>query len=245
MTRVLPRRAILVGGCAFALLAGAPAQAAIVFDPTNYAQNVLTAARALQQINNQITALQNQAQSLINQAKNLASLPFSSLQALQGQIQRTQQLLNQAQRLAYDVRDIEQAFKTQYGGVDLKASDQALVDGAHERWRTSVAGFEDALKVQAGVVGNIDGARDQMAQLIGASQSASGALQAAQAGNQLLALQSQQLADLTAMLAAQGRAQNLEAAQRAAAQDQAREQLRRFLQPGTGYRPGEARMFNQ
>ena len=38
----------------------------IVFDPNNYAQNVLTAARALQQINNQIVSLQNQAQMLIN-----------------------------------------------------------------------------------------------------------------------------------------------------------------------------------
>jgi hypothetical protein len=45
----------------------------IVFDPNNYAQNVLTAARELQQINNQITSLQNQAQMLINQAKNLAN----------------------------------------------------------------------------------------------------------------------------------------------------------------------------
>jgi P-type conjugative transfer protein TrbJ len=47
----------------------APALAqSIVFDPNNYAQNVLTAARELQQINNQITALQNQAQMLINTA---------------------------------------------------------------------------------------------------------------------------------------------------------------------------------
>lgn len=37
----------------------------VVYDPTNYAQNVLQAARALQQINNQITSLQNEAQSLI------------------------------------------------------------------------------------------------------------------------------------------------------------------------------------
>jgi P-type conjugative transfer protein TrbJ len=81
--------------------------------------------------------------------------------------------------------------------------------------------------------------------LVTASQSATGALQAAQAGNQLLALQSQQLADLTAMMAAQSRAQSLDAAQRAAAQDQAREQLRRFLAPGMGYQPGAASMFHQ
>ena len=61
----------------------------LVFDPSNYAQNVLTAARALQQINNQIVSLQNQAQMLINQAKNLATLPFSSLLQLEQSIQRT------------------------------------------------------------------------------------------------------------------------------------------------------------
>src|SRR6266404_5447293 len=71
----------------------------VVYDPSNYAQNVLQAARALQQINNQIISLQNQAQMLLNQAKNLATLPFSSLLQLEQSIQRTQQLLAQAQRI--------------------------------------------------------------------------------------------------------------------------------------------------
>ncbi|MEY9460225.1 P-type conjugative transfer protein TrbJ [Bradyrhizobium ottawaense] len=76
------------------------------------------------------------------------------------------------------------------------------------------------------------------------SQSASGALQATQAGNQILALTAQQLADLTAGVTAQGRAQSLEAAQRAAAQDQGREQLRRFLTPGQGYQLSNVQMFH-
>jgi len=87
--------------------------------------------------------------------------------------------------------------------------------------------------VQAGVVANLDTNRTQMSALVTSSQSATGALQAAQAGNQLAALQAQQLADLTATVAAQGRAQSLEAAQRTSAQDQGREQLRRFLTTGT------------
>ncbi|MBY0383363.1 MAG: P-type conjugative transfer protein TrbJ, partial [Xanthobacteraceae bacterium] len=86
----------------------------VVFDPNNYAQNVLTAARSLQQINNQIVSLQNQAQMLVNQAKNLATLPFSSLLQLEQSIQRTQQLLAQAQRIAYDVGQIDRAFSTTY-----------------------------------------------------------------------------------------------------------------------------------
>ena len=70
-------------------------------------------------------------------------------------------------------------------------------------------------------------------------------MQATQAGNQILALQAQQLADLTAVVAAQGRAQTFEAAQQAAAQEQGREQLRRFLTPGEGYQPGNVAMFQQ
>jgi len=220
-----------------------PAAAQIVYDPSNYAQNVLQAARALEQINNQITGLQNQAQMLINQARNLANLPQSSLSKIQQSIQRTQQLLGEAQRIAYDVGQIDRAFSTTYGPALTTASDQSLIDGARERWRNSVASFQDAMKVQAGVVANIDTHRVEMSSLVTASQSATGALQATQAGNQLIALQGQQIADLTATVAAQGRAQNLEAAQRAAAQDQAREQLRRFLTPGAGYRPTTVRMF--
>jgi P-type conjugative transfer protein TrbJ len=216
----------------------------IVFDPNNYAQNVLRAARALQQINNQITSLQNQAQMLINQAKNLVNLPFSSLRQLQSSIQRTQQLLNQAQRIAYDIGQIDRAFSTTYAPASAGASSQALIANAQTRWQTSVAALQDALRVHAGIVANLDTNRTQMSALVTSSQSATGALQAAQAGNQLAALQAQQLADLTAAVAAQGRAQNLEAAQRTSAQDQGREQLRRFLTQGSGYQSTTVQMFH-
>jgi P-type conjugative transfer protein TrbJ len=216
----------------------------IVFDPNNYVQNVLTAARALQQINNQITSLQNQAQMLINQAKNLANLPYSSLQQLQSSIQRTQQLLAQAQRIAYDVQQIDRAFSTSYGPASGSQSNQVMITNAQSRWQNSVGALQDALRVQAGVVGNLDTNRIQTSALVTSSQGASGALQATQAGNQILALQAQQLADLTATVAAQGRAQSLEAAQRATAQDQGREQLRRFLTPGQGYQSSNVQMFH-
>ena len=216
----------------------------VVFDPNNYAQNVLTAARALQQINNQITSLQNQAQMLVNQARNLASLPYSSMQQLQRSIQRTQQLLNQAQRIAYDIQQIDHAFATTYATASAETTHQALVSNAQARWQTSVAALQDALRVQAGIVGNLDTNRVQMSALVTSSQSATGALQAAQAGNQLIALQAQQLADLTSAVVAQGRAVSLEAAQRTSAQDQGREQLRRFLAPGSGYQPTAVRMFH-
>ncbi len=215
----------------------------IVYDPSNYAQNVMTAARTLEQINNQIRMLQNQASSLLNQARNLESLPLSVLDPLRQQIQQTQTLIRQAQGMAMDVQQIETQFGRAYKSIDLTAPQRAMVAGAKARWRTSIGAFEDALKVQAGAVGNIDGARQSIYQLVSASQSATGALQAAQAGNQLLALQSQQLTDLIATVAAAGRAQSLDAAAAATAKAQAREQLRRFLAPGRGYVPTSTQLF--
>lgn len=216
----------------------------IVFDPNNYAQNVLTAARELRQINNQIMSLQNQAQMLVNQARNLASLPHSSLQQLVQSIQRTQELLGQAQRIAYDVEQIDRAFSTSYAPASANIPAEALLANAQARWQNAVAGLQDAMRMQATVVGNLDASRTQMTALVTASQGATGALQASQAGNQLLALQARELADLTAAVAAQGRAQSLQSAQRAAAQDQGREQLRRFVIQGQGYQPATVQMFH-
>jgi len=243
-------RVLSLAACILAMpLAAAPmlptpaAAQWVVYDPTNYAQNVLTAARSLEQINNQIRSLQNEAQSLINQARNLASLPYSSLQQLQQNVQRTQQLLQQAQNIAFDVQNIDRMFQQQYGRASLSASDAELVAGARTRWQNTIGSLQDAMRVQAGVVGNIDTNRAEMSALVSQSQGATGALQATQAGNQLLALQSQQLSDLIALISANGRSSALTEAERAAAAEQGREQRRRFLTPGSGYQPGNAKMF--
>jgi P-type conjugative transfer protein TrbJ len=237
--------AVLAVPVALSPILASPAHAwRIVYDPSNYAQNVLTAARTLEQINNQITSLQNEAQMLINQARNLASLPYSSLQQLQQNVRRTQQLLGQTQNIAFEVGQVDQAFQSQYGNVSLSATDAQLVADARDRWQNTVGGLQDAMKVQTGVVGNIDANRAEMAALVGQSQNAVGALQATQAGNQILALQSQQLSDLIAMLAANGRSDALIEAERATAAEQGRVQRERFLTPGSGYQPGNAQMFN-
>jgi len=230
-----------------AVLAPTPAHAfifgpSIVFDPTNYGENVLAAARALEQINNQILSLQNEATMLLNQARNLTSLPTSLLSDIQANHTRMQMLLRQAERLAYDVQSIEQAFQQSYSGFAAGQTDAQLFDTARARWQDSVEAFEHALQVGAGAVGNIEESQRQTGQLVNTSQSAVGALQAVQAGNQLIAVQSQQLSDLTALVAAQGRADAIEQARHAAEYEQAQEQFARFM-AGTPYQPQTVRMF--
>src|SRR5947209_14215827 len=124
------------------LLIGAGATASsqlIVYDPSNYEQNALQAARSLQQINHQITSVQNQTQMLLNQARNLTSLPYSSLQAIEQSLARTQQLLNQAQRITYNSGAIDQAFQSRYPQSYVGSTSQQLATDSRARWQDSLA----------------------------------------------------------------------------------------------------------
>src|ERR1700680_4011739 len=242
------RLSVLIGAAVIAVaVASAPALGQLaVYDPSNYAQNVLQAARALQQINNQVTSLQNQTQMLLNQVRNLTSLPYSSLQAIEQSIARTQQLLSQAQRLGYDISQIDQAFQRSYPqSYAGSTSSQQLVGDAQTRWQNSLAAHQDALRVQAGVVQAFDTTRTETNGLVSSSQSAVGILQSSQAGNQLIALQTRQLVDLTALIAAQSRAQSLEGARLTANQEQARVQFNQFLTTARGYQAQTVQMFHQ
>src|SRR6266446_802848 len=85
-------------------LTGSPRVSAqvVVFDPSNYSQNILTAARALNQINNQIKSLENQAQMLINGARNLTSLPTSVVGQLTSKINEINGLIVQDATARWD-----------------------------------------------------------------------------------------------------------------------------------------------
>jgi P-type conjugative transfer protein TrbJ len=246
MNRIV--RAALTGVVLVALLS-APAEAqfgsSIVFDPTNYGQNLLTAERELQQVNNELQSLENQATSLVNQARNLTSLPYSALSSLDQSVTQTEQLLTNAQRIAYSVATIDQAFTQSYPtSYPAGTSSQQLITDAQNRWQNALAGFQDAMRVQASAVQNLATTHAQIDALVGTSQSATGALQASQSGNQLVALQTTQLADLTAVMATIARAQSLAGARSVEDEEQAQAQTNNFLNYGAGYQPGNAQMFH-
>src|SRR3546814_18918761 len=98
---------------------------------------------------------------------------------------RTRQLIGEAQQIAYNVRDIDRAFDQRYPAGSLSGtSNESLVTNAEERWRDAVGSVQDALRTQATVVTNLGETRREIETLVGASQDATGALQAAQAGHQ-------------------------------------------------------------
>lgn len=215
---------------AAAVVPAVPAHAITVFDPSNYAQNVLTAARTLQQINNQIQALQNQASMLTNMAKHLQRLDFSSLTQITRSMQRIGTLMNQAEGIAFDLASTDEALRQQFPAVfDTALSTNEIVAQARARFQASMQGYRQTMRVQAQVVENIGADAELLSELIVQSQSATGSLQAAQATNQLIALSTKQQFQIQQMMAAQYRADALERARQQQAMEAARERTKRFI----------------
>ena len=216
----------------------------VVIDPTNLAQNILTAAHTLEQINNQIRQLQNEAQSLMNEARNLASLPFNVVNRLRSNLDTTRQLIAQARGLAFDIQNMDQQFAQLYPEqYAANVSGNQMFQDAHQRWQNTLQGLQTAMRMQAQVSQNLNQDEGVLADLVDQSQSATGALQAMQATNQLLALQAKQSIQTQQLQLTQGRAASLELARQAAAVERGREVTRRFIGSGTAYTPQSVNFY--
>ena len=215
-----------------------PAAAIPVFDATNYAQNLLQAARALEQINHQISSLQNEAAMLQNMAKNLERIDFPQLVQINSAIQRIDRLMGQAQGIDFRVDQLDQRIRTMFpGAVDrLLSSDQRVAE-ARARLDAAMAGHRQTMGVQAQVVENVRQDSGLLSELVGRSQGAVGGLQVSQAANQLLALSIKQQFQLQELMASEFRSQAVERSRKAQAEHDGRAATRRFLGTGKAYTP--------
>ncbi|MCW4460814.1 P-type conjugative transfer protein TrbJ [Sphingomonas sp. BT-65] len=229
---------------AVALLCAAPASAIPVFDASNYAQNILTAARTLTMINNQVQQLQNDAQSLINQARNLTSLPSNVIGELQARLRESERLIQQAKGVAFDVAEADAAFQRAYPQAYAGLTREQMTANARERLENSLEALRTATQVQAQAATGLAGDDATLADLVAKSQSAVGTLQATQATNQLLALQAQQAMQAQRLELANGRAAALEAARGLAAEAEGQENRRRFMGgSGASYTPASVTFY--
>lgn len=209
----------------------------IVYDPTNHTQNLLTAARTLQMINNQIKQLTNEAQMIANQAKNLTQLPYSVKAALNARLNEIDGLIKTANSIAYDVATVDAAFKSLFPEDYASFSNAAMGVQARTHWEEASRSLHDAMIMQAKITETIADDASTLDELVSQSQSAIGDLQAAQAGNQLVALQTKQAMQTAQMLAVQYRAEALERARQLQSEERARVHRKRFLGDGAAYKP--------
>jgi type IV secretion system protein TrbJ len=226
--------------CATAMtLAVLPAPAAAqmpVFDSTNYAQNMLQAARALEQVNNQVQSLQNEATMLENMARNLKTFDFPQLQQITSALKKIDGLMNVGQAIGFKAGEVDASFSTMFPKAIANAltSDQRVAQ-ARARLTAAMESFKHSMNVQAEVVSDIQSDSRLLNDLARRSQSSVGALQVSQATNQLLALTAKQQMQLQDLLAAEFRSQSIERASRAQSKAEARAATTRFLGSGKAY----------
>lgn len=237
LARLLGLAAVTLSGGA--MLASAPASAQLsVFDPGNYAQNVLTAARTLTQINNQIQSLQNEAQMLTNMSRNLSRIDFPQLQQLQQRLGQINGLMNQAQGVDFRLDRLDDRFRQLFPeSFDQLLRRDQRVAAARARLDAAMAALRQTMGVQSQVAANVQGDAQALAGIVAGSQGAEGSLAAQQATNQLLALAAQQQLQIQNLLASQFRSQAIEQAARAQIEQESRENVRRFLGDGHAYTP--------
>ena len=213
----------------------AAAQFAVI-DAQNLVETTLQAARALQQINNQVQALQNQVTMIGNQVRNLTSLNYSSLTGMTNDLTQIGNLMNQAQGISFNVQSVNtlytQYYPQSYGNG---AGIPQLVSDAQMRWQNAHDAFQQTMLVQSQITQTVQSDTAKLAGLVNASQGAVGGLQAQQAANQLLALSIKQQLQVQSLLAAQGRAQALKDANELEAEEEGRAAFQTFLGTSNAY----------
>ena len=218
---------LALGAATMALTAGLTtsllpnqAQAAIVYDPTNHIQNILTAARALEQI-------RVQTEQLTAQIRSLAQSPYDHAAQIGEAMRALNELNSQARGLASTVRGLDRQFEDLYPSNLTAHTAMQRLEAASRRIEMSRQTAQD-LAVTAAAIDTSRAARtSRMAGAIAASRAAEGETGAIQSSVQALGVLSEQLEGLQTLMAAQSRLAAQEAAGRAAERQQAVDAHRR------------------
>src|SRR5690349_19726720 len=128
-----------------------------VFDPANYSQNLTTAARALEQITNQVRQLQNQVLMLQRMDQNLVRLGSTISPDLQRALGDIQTQLRAGEGIALRLQatgsGYDQLFPRQ---VATSISTGDVLRNAQNRWNEEYAAFRRAALLQGQIADGIE-----------------------------------------------------------------------------------------
>jgi P-type conjugative transfer protein TrbJ len=207
-----------------------------VFDPVNFQENLLSATRALEQINNQVRQLQAQALMLSRMDQNLVRLGGSISPDLQRTLSAIQGQLQQGSGIALSLQATQSAYERLFPReIATSLSSDAVVRNAQLRWEEQYASLRRAALLQGQIGDGIEIDSRLLSQAMDRSRAANGALEVAQAGNELASLSVKQALTLQSLLAAQHRADTLMRARDVAGEAEARQRFQTFLGSGSAY----------
>lgn len=207
----------------------------IVFDPQNYAQNLMTAARTLRTISNQVRQLQNEARMLANNAKHLVTLGHNPGADLNRVLNEMNGLMTRAKAISYQVSETDRIFRETYPDDYASWSKSQMGTAAEAQWQQARAAHHDALLVQSQVVQSVAADTVTLDTILSESQRAAGNLAAVQAGNQLAALNAKQAMQMQQLMVAHYRAKALESARILQIEREGKAKLAAFVGSSSAY----------
>ena len=210
----------------------------IVFDPTNYVENVMQAyntaeelAQQAEQIVHQITQITNQVKQIENQALNLAHLEYDSLDDVRSAFNKLDSVINQAEGLGFRLSQMNDQFDQLYPEIGHSSESAESYSQRYTAWLEQTRSSINNALVAQGLVENNSNDRNRLTRLIDESQGAEGNLQVLQASNQISALLVQKTMELQTIAAANGQAAASRFAQETAKEDYGRQWSQRFFTP--------------
>lgn len=221
---------------AFSLvLAPAPkARAITVIDPSNLAQNILQVSHMIEQVRNQVQQIE-QATAMLRQN------PLQLSPELSQSIGEARALFQSVQGIAFEASQLGQELRALYPET-WEDYDLAQVLAQSDSWmRESRQSLERAMQAEARAAERLGQTQGRIDRALVSSSGAEGQTGAIQASNQLLGIQASQLAEIHALLIAQGRALETERMERIAREARAREIQRRAFPTQTNETTGASR----
>jgi P-type conjugative transfer protein TrbJ len=186
----------------------------IVFDPSVFMQTLFSYFTQIEEYSTQAEQLSNQIQSLMNEAQNLTSMDnYAAGRAINGirnSLTKLSDLRASVRGITMDYEKLESAWDSVYSKDFTSFNGKPVkdyVNAADKILKQTNNATYDAMRAQ-GLVAQINDDAANLESLLDASNSASGALAAAQAGNQIAGVTSQQLMRLQHIVAASYRAQS-------------------------------------
>tara|TARA_R110002096_G_scaffold425908_3_gene635022 strand:- start:3805 stop:4608 length:804 start_codon:yes stop_codon:yes gene_type:complete len=212
-------RMLVTAGIASSLIISTVQAGAVVYDPTNWVQNSISAIQSVQQtlhaatqVAQQITQIQNEINMLINQGKMLAQLPTSLQSDIINSIRQLETLIANTRGIIMDYNGLQTQFDDLYRTDDYSGWSGADYMNSVDRLSAeTIDAANNAMEAQ-GLIADLDQDRVALNSLLAASKSAQGQLGALQAANEISGIMTSNLMRLEVIMSESARAESTQIA---------------------------------
>jgi len=177
----------------------------IVFDPTNFVKNSITALQTTQMVTQQIESYQTQLQQFQVEMQNIKNFPNFTWMNVSQTLANLANAIQTGQALGYSMQNMDAAFRRVYGGYQPQQNYQQSYQNWSNTTLDTIRGGLDSISMQAA-----DFATEEQTinTLRGLANSPSGQMEAVQVGNMMSGEMLNQMQELRQLEMTQVNSQN-------------------------------------